>query len=250
MTEWYNSEMLLTWIAITILFFFVIVVSFIAFAYMSFKNGIERKVREAEMVVNHQKSLLKASVQIQEEERNRIAADLHDGLIGKLIRIRLRNEISIQNSEIELMIKESIEETRRISHDLAPPLLDYKNLKEINNDFLLHWQQAIVVQKWESIQIEPKWDAYLKTQYIRILQETFNNIFKHANASIVNIYVRTYTNQVILIISDNGIGFDINKVKKGIGIYSLESRTQLMNGKMKIKSKIGKGSKFIFILPH
>ncbi len=250
MEKFENTQLIGIWIIFAIVFFFVIVVAFVSFAYISFRKTIVAKVRESNLIVTHQKKLLEASISVQEEERNRIASDLHDALIGKLVRLRLKSDLVHANADIDFMIKESIEEARRISHDLAPPMLEFKNLAEIVNETIKHWILPLNVKYNQRIFEEPAWSVKTKTQFIRILQETLNNIYKHAHSSEVNITCRSSKKSVILLVTDNGKGFNVKEVKKGIGLYSLESRTQHLGGRFLIQSKPNIGSKFLYILPN
>ncbi len=79
--------------------------------------------------------------------------------------------------------------------------------------------------------------------FFRIVQEQVNNILKHANASRASIHLSKRNEQLVLIISDNGVGYNLAKDKKGVGIINIKSRAALYNGKVVITSKPGKGFK-------
>ena len=92
----------------------------------------------------------------------------------------------------------------------------------------------------------PKNDSF-KIQFIRILQEVMTNINKHAKASLVKIHYRQSKKYIIIIISDNGIGFNSKKIKRGLGLNNIETRVQYLQGHYRITSKINKGTSSLFL---
>ena len=204
------------------------------------------------LMINQQ---LKAD-EIRNSEKNRIAKDLHDGIMNKLTSTRLnlfvlskkRDEETIKNCIGYINDIQNIEkEIRLIAHELNNDIFEQKNsfksiLKELfqnqNKLFLakceFHLDENIL---WDKI------DASVKMNLYRIIQEAFNNCNKYANA--LKIDVNIYKNgekNIVLLIKDNGIGFSVNKNKKGIGIENMSDRAKSIGGSFIIESKINKGT--------
>jgi signal transduction histidine kinase len=199
----------------------------------------------------------------QENERRRIAREVHDSL-GQLLSaikfrvegILLRVEKSGNKGTAELfkpllpLIQESIEETRRIQSDLRPPILDDIGILATLSWFTREFQEtypAIRVEKKIGIQ-ESEVPPILKTVLYRITQEAMNNIGKHSGATLVTLSVQRTRDGVELVIQDNGRGFDLEeelfqeRSRKGLGLTSMRERAQLSRGSFEIESNRGKGT--------
>jgi len=195
------------------------------------------------MAIAYQKQLLTNSVEVQEKERSRIAADLHDDLIGQLHRIKLMNS----NSELNKLLGNSISTARRISHDLTPPLLDEIELPELMEDFVLPFKSKLAIN-FESRQLAAvPLDVPTKLNLFRIVQELVINTIKHAKANQLNVQYRTSQQQVILYLKDDGVGIS-TKAANGIGVKNIELRAQALNARFRLKAGKRKGTNFILIL--
>lgn len=141
-----------------------------------------------------------------------------------------------------------IDASRSISHSLYPV-----NLESVG--FVLYVEELIANLSHKiniSMQVMPgyeKKDIFVEVQLYRIIQEFTTNVIKHSTATDVWIYIRDYPNDMAVIISDNGQGFDYDKVKKGMGIKNIESRIKSMNAVHKWKSTLNKGTRLIIIIP-
>ncbi|TAG53974.1 MAG: hypothetical protein EAZ27_09830 [Cytophagales bacterium] len=200
----------------------------------------------------------------QEDERKRIAFELHDGLGQMLTGLKLTSERIPENElgseknintmkELKQFINETIEETRTISFNLAPSVL---------NDFGIFSALKILLEnstkntniKYNLIfqEIEKRFISNIEISLYRIAQESINNIQKHANASIIEIEIKFDSNFVHLIITDDGNGFDLKKKKSQSlknGIRNMKSRAEVNQGDFKISSIVGKGTKIVVKLP-
>ncbi|HEY5688254.1 MAG TPA: ATP-binding protein, partial [Yeosuana sp.] len=103
----------------------------------------------------------------------------------------------------------------------------YKLNYEFNHDDAINW---------EDISNKKKIHLY------RIIQESLHNIYKHANATFIKIGIRLKNNVILLSITDDGSGFDVNKAKSGIGLKNINSRVNEINGEIRINSKKGEGT--------
>lgn len=195
---------------------------------------------------------------IQETERQRIAADLHDGLGQSLTLIKLSlDEVARQVARgageeaaesIQRLIpkvKDTLTEVRRISMDLRPSTLDdlgiLATLSWFFRDFEEHCR-SIAVEKDFSV-IEGEIPAPIKTSMFRILQEAINNIVKHAGASLVQVSLKREDQLLRMTISDNGKGFDTTLRKGrptaqggGLGLLGMKERARLTGGTLMVDS--------------
>lgn len=249
MEKWQDPKILALWIAIIILLIATIMGFVIKILHAGYKRMAEAALREANMKLEHQKMLLQTSLETQEKERNRIAADLHDGLIGKLTVVRLKSQIGAEATELDALMGESIAEARRISHDLTPPMLAFSTLGEIVGNVVLPWQQKLEVIYDADIRTVTDTTPEIKIQLVRIVQEVITNIMKHAEATSVNVRFRHTDSGFALQVKDNGKGFDTSGLKQGLGLNSLELRVQYLGGKHKIKSARGKGTTVLIVSP-
>ena len=106
--------------------------------------------------------------------------------------------------------------------------------------FLAHIDPAI---KWDYI------DNIVKINLYRILQESLQNCNKYANATKIKVEFRKQSDNIVLKISDDGIGFNVNRAKKGIGLHNIKSRTIECEGTLEIKSKKGEGTSITIVIP-
>jgi len=210
--------------------------------HAGYKRMTEANLRETRLQLEHQKKLLETNLYAQEKERMRIAGDLHDSLIGKLVVVKMKSQIGASATDIDSMLEESIAEARRISHDLIPPLLDYSRIEELVDDILSPWKDKFLVNYHHDIRNAQDLPSESKIQVLRVMQELLVNINKHAQATNVNVTLRYTDKCFTLVISDNGRGFDTTQLKKGLGLGNLELRMQYLNAQYKVKSVEGRGT--------
>jgi signal transduction histidine kinase len=192
----------------------------------------------------------------QENERKRLAADLHDGIGQMLTGLRLHSEkvksfnfVSAKQAksfeELQNLIQETIETTRTVSFNLAPSVLsDFGVIPAIR---ILSEQVAKMSEitiDFQEIKL-PRLSESIETCLYRITQEAIHNAVKYSKSSLITIQLFNNQKVVELIISDNGKGFDLPAVRKSIGgsgLKNMQARAELLNGSFKIQSKIGKGT--------
>ena len=196
------------------------------------------------------------------EEKKRVARELHDGVLGRMFGVRINldglNKIK-DDSGVEMRrnylteLKNIEQDIREISHNLN------REKSELINNFV-----AIVTNLFEEqkktfttkfiAHIDPsiKWDAIdniIKINLYRILQESLQNCNKYANATKIKVEFRKQNNSLVLKISDDGLGYDINRTKKGIGLLNIKTRTIECEGTLEIKSKKDEGTSITIIIP-
>lgn len=249
MEKWQDPKIIALWIAIIIILIATIMGFVVKILHAGYKRMAEAAVREANMKLEHQKMLLQTSLETQEKERNRIAADLHDGLIGKLTVVRLKSQIGAESTELDSLLGESIAEARRISHDLTPPMLAFSTPAEIIGNIVLPWQEKLEIIYEADVRTTTDTTPEMKIQLVRIVQEIITNIMKHAGATAIYVRFRYIESGFTLHVNDNGKGFDTKILKQGLGLNSLELRVQYLGGKYKIKSAPGKGTTVLITAP-
>ncbi|MFK7748562.1 MAG: sensor histidine kinase [Kordia sp.] len=250
METWQKPETIILWITIAALFVIVLLTVIIFLIRAIFKKIIKAKEKEAAAQLDYQKNLLETTIKTQEIERHRIAADIHDGLIGKLTVIKMQQEITQQDQKTIDALHESIAIARRISHDLSPPLVEFTKLPDLIKELLDPWEQHVLVNTTYDIRAEVNDTEEFKVQITRLIQEIITNIIKHAEATQMNLHLKQTKNYMALRISDNGKGYDIEKNSKGLGTKNIETRVQFLKGNYKVKSKLGKGTSNLFLFKN
>lgn len=181
-------------------------------------------------------------IQTQEEERNRLARELHDGLGGLLGGIRIGAHHRLKSDpETQGWIGEQIDlavtDLRNIAHDLMPVQLQEQGLDKILEKTVDRWNNGEGFKIRYSSQLISRYPLRTEAALYRIVLELLHNIKKHAEASEVSIEIweDAKMNKLTLLVEDNGKGFDKTK-EEGIGWKSIRQRVQYMNGKVNLDS--------------
>jgi signal transduction histidine kinase len=247
METWKEPQTIILWIVIVGLFLVILLTVIIFLVHAIFKKIIKAKEKEASIQLAYQQNLLQTTIKTQEIERHRIAADIHDGLIGKLTAMKMEQEIKQKDQKTIDALHESISIARRISHDLSPPLIEFTKLPELIKELLYPWEQHIIITTIYDIRDEIAHTDDFKVQITRIIQEIITNIVKHANATQAIVHLKQTKNYMALRISDNGKGYDTTKNSKGLGTKNIETRVQYLKGVYKVISKLKKGTSNMFL---
>jgi len=185
------------------------------------------------------------------EERNRIAMELHDGIVNSVFttRFNLIQLDSIQTDKKELLVRElekTENEIRRVSHNLTQNLLfEDKSFPEIVTNLVESQKNQFNTKFDVSVDKYIDWlsvSSINKIHIYRIIQEALQNINKYSNAERCYIMLLKTGDKITIRIWDNGNGFNLEKVKYGIGLKNIEDRTNALEGKLKIISDIGNGT--------
>jgi signal transduction histidine kinase len=224
------------------------------------RKRAEEALQESENQLRQLSSQLMAA---QENERKRVARELHDGLGQILTAIKFRVEGFLQeigNSRMKMkgksleaiipMVQESVREIRRIQTDLRPSILDDLGILSTITWFCREFQTTyshIRIEKEIDVQEENVPDS-LKMIIYRIMQEALNNISKHGRADLVHLAFRKTGGGLELSIQDNGQGFDLAEVlsgegsRHGLGLSSMRERAEHSGGSLLIETAKGKGT--------
>lgn len=244
----------------------VIIISLTYYAFIQRARNknlvLEQEKQDAQsqltlLAIESQKNLEKQKIQ----EQNRISEEIHDNIIGRLFGVRFgfgflnieKNKDEQSRKEMLLEELQKVEiELRDISHQLNHNFINY------SMDFLSLIEEKI---KDKSIQgnfeyqfhvdDDIDWNAIkgiIKVNCLRIIQESLQNIVKYAHATKVTIILSKKREGIKVSIEDNGVGFDISKVTKGIGLKNIKSRLKKLNGEIRIDTQPGKGTRISFYL--
>lgn len=210
-------------------------------------------------------------IRAQEEERSRVAREIHDGPAQSMSNVVLKAEICEKLFDINLdqarselqhlkqIVRESLKDVRRIIYNLRPMSLEDLGLLPTLQKYVESFSMETGIQvsfhrRGLDMAID---DKNLNLTIFRVVQEALNNVRKHSGAKTADVRVEFTPISVALKISDTGKGFDTNRMmvgkddnSGGFGLFSMKERIELMNGKMEITSQPGKGTVVKVVLPH
>ncbi|MDC9722886.1 MAG: histidine kinase [Urechidicola sp.] len=219
-----------------------------------------QKKSDKEIYVLHQKKHQNTEIGKQ-QEKLRISEELHDGVVSKLYGIRMKLEFQQLQGTIPQIADEFIvQELQSLEKEIRSITHSLNNYQIISNTSLLQLINDLVkrVATYNHFKYDIKSDSYIdweslkenvKINCYRIIQESIQNIMKHSKATFVSLEFVNYRGCLNILIKDNGIGFDINNQKKGIGLENIESRTKRMGGVCAINSNINLGTSIHIEVP-
>ena len=205
-------------------------------------------------------------IKAQEEERKRVAREIHDGPAQSMANVVLRMEfceklmdfepekVRQELKELKNIVKDNLQDVRKIIFDLRPMALDdlgvvpalkryIENFRKTNN---LHIETAFYGR---AARLEP----VLEIALFRLIQEALNNVLKHAAASNVRVTVDMKADMVKALVEDDGCGFELSDIVAGqqtsFGLISMKERIDLLGGELYIDTNPGKGTKISFEFP-
>ncbi len=226
----------------------------IIFAFVGYRTFIQKILKEKslqyQLELDHQKEVALQFTIVQENERKRIAEALHDEVGNKLniLSLWVNNEDTWNNNKskkiITQQVPELIEATRTISHSLYPVNLEKFGFMDTLEALITNVNDSLTIQLTLKYDYQERIISF-ELQLYRIIQEFLSNVIKHAKASIMTIYIRDTKDSLALILSDNGIGFDIDELQKGMGLQNIDSRIKSINGICKWKSVQNKGTRLL-----
>lgn len=196
------------------------------------------------------------------KEKKRVAKELHDGILGRMFGVRINldglNKIK-DDSGVELRLNYLLElknieqDIREISHNLNREKSELiNNFVAIVTNLLEEQKKTFDTKVLAYLDSSIKWDSIdntVKINLYRILQETLQNCNKYANATKIKVEFRKQNNSLVLKITDDGDGFDLNRFKKGIGLENIKSRTIECEGTLEIQSKKEEGTAITIVVP-
>ncbi len=234
------------------LMFLVISVVFIFFIVFHNKKMLEHTNRLAQMEIAKSKQDLKDSIAIQEMERSKIGADLHDDLGPTLSAVKLKiNSISTGNTlreadwvQIRSMIDQTIYNVRTLSHTLYPNTLKEFGLVDAVREMIARIAGLTNVAFIANIDPSAnKLEYPVQLSLYRIIQEFINNSLKHSHCTEIHIQLLSGPGEIAMDLSDNGKGFAGDPDKhEGLGLKNMRMRAEAINAAFQLESKKDKGT--------
>ncbi len=206
----------------------------------------------------------------QEEERKRIAREIHDGLAQNMANVVLRTEIAermlgkeaysaVKDELVDLkgQVRGGIEEVRRIIFNLRPMALDDLGLVPTLRKFVQDYEEKAKIRtKFEVVGKDFRLPSGMEVAIYRLVQEAFSNVMKHAQASFVSLEVAFQQQMVKITVSDNGVGFSTDTIDRKLdkrsghfGLIGMRERVELLEGRLEIQSTVGGGTKVSMVIP-
>ena len=214
----------------------------------------------AEQRLQQQKLLTEVAMQAQEKERNELGRELHDNINQILATVKMYMGMAKEKETISKdlisqcyeFVGTAMEEIRKLSHSLVAPSLGDIGLQEALQELVdeinfTHKMELHLVFRKNS---NKKLDNKVELMIYRIVQEQLNNILKHAKAKKAEISFEQNSDDLILSISDDGVGFDTTRGFKGIGLKNIESRVGFYSGTLSVVSAPGKGCTLSVSVPY
>ncbi len=230
-----------------------------------FYNRYKLKQKEERQrdLIHQQESRSRAIIEAEEKERIRIAQELHDGIGQQLSAVKLnmsslQSSLGNSNAEHQLLLQnaieiidESVNEVRTVSHNMMPNALIKSGLGIAVREFLNRISSTDKLKiELEINGLNERLESTTETILFRVLQEIVNNMIKHSEASVVNIQLIRYGDELTMMIEDNGVGFDPDNIKSdGIGLKNIRSRIEYLNGTVHFDSRPGKGTTISIEVP-
>jgi signal transduction histidine kinase len=231
----------------------------------SVNESLRVETAERRHVEQERIQLLTRLVLAQEDERRRIARDLHDQLGQQLTALRLtlemikaqsvgRPELRVQVETLEALARQLDEDIAFRVWELRPTVLENLGLQAALTNYVRHWSKhfGIRAQLHTGRSTDERLTLEAETMMYRLAQESLNNVAKHARADHVDVVLERSAEHVSLIIEDNGVGFDASSAEpagEGLGLIGMRERAALVDADFQIESTPGRGTTVIVRAP-
>jgi NarL family two-component system sensor histidine kinase LiaS len=189
------------------------------------------------------------------EERNRLARDLHDSVKQQVFAISMqlsaaRTALSDSDKahssvvEAERLAQQAGAELTTLINALRPPILESKSLTDAVEEYITEWTRRNKIATEMDID-DVFVSSNIEQALFRVLQEALSNAARHSKADKVTVTLKAKNENVVLMVEDNGIGYDAERVTKGIGLDSMRERLAAVNGELEISSLKSQGTRVI-----
>jgi len=225
---------------------------------------LEAEVHERRAGEERIKNLLRKLVNSEEQQRHRIARELHDTVGQQLAALHMNIEVFGSKAEGDPRVREDIQRIRDVfdqlnssldflAWELRPPSLDLLGLDDAIASYVKEWSQQFGVQAvYEGVAVSGlRLTPEAETNLYRIFQEALQNVHKHASADRVNVVFERRDGKAVLIIEDNGRGYDFEtrNEERGMGLINMQERAALIGGSVEIESQLGQGTTVFVRVP-
>lgn len=236
---------------------FMLILIIVYFAYLNYKNKQAQQLKDT--IIKEQHQAAKAVIHAQEQERSQLSRNLHDSVGQTLSGLKMNLQVLKERTKTELtifensmaLLDEAIEEIRDISHQILP-----------NNILRLGLENALqmLVEKINTTPLNialdincnlDKTDKEIQLMVYRVLQESINNVIKHARAKNLSVTLNKKAGRLYISVADDGVGFDTDEMKynTGIGLSNIFTRVKFLKGNINISSAFNKGTQLSFDIP-
>ena len=225
------------------------------------REAVEAVQAQAERNLELERQAQAAELAAQ-EERSRIAREIHDGISQSIYALSLSLETCADLAEREHgplreqlhklvpLAKKTLLETRYYVHDLKPLLEDERDLVTVAENQVKEFQMVAGTPTHLSMAGEPReTPVIVATSVYRILQEALANVLKHARASTVDVALGFERERVRLTVHDDGVGFDVDGTGRGYGLDNMRQRAEELGGTFELSSDPGRGTSVSVVLP-
>jgi len=234
--------------------------------YRNMQELLENYKKQNDQLTFLSRKILKA----HEEERRRIAREIHDGpaqatanfslqveICKKLLQKKDYQQVYQELDNFKKEIQSTVKEIRTIIYDLKPSYLEGGLINALKNRFEIFKEGTGIEITFDYYGDDSAVEYYMASTVFRIVQETLSNVYKHADAQHVKVSFILKENKMQLTIADDGKGFDITKLNQkkssklegGFGIEGIRERVELVKGSISIQSSIGEGTKIDITIP-
>jgi signal transduction histidine kinase len=240
----------------------IVLIGFLAYRNFRSRQRLARQqdklqqLQISELEKDRQLVTIDSMLKGQEEERSRLAKDLHDGLGGLLSGVKfslsnMKDNLFITPDNMTVfersldMLDTSISELRRVAHNMMPEMLTRFGLDEALKEYCRTINTThLVLVKYQSLGMDIRIEKPAEIIIYRIIQELMNNIMKHAAATEAIVQLIREEGRLSIMVEDNGKGFDTALLKNntGMGLTSIQSRVDYLKGRLDIHSAAGKGT--------
>ena len=256
-----KNNRLINWLLAVVCMFLMAVTVLVLLFYRSNKKLWMQQNQLHEMELqkirqDHQISMLSAMLDGQEQERTRLARDLHDGLGGLLSSIKIElSQVAGQDSTKQKSgldrtlshLDDAVNELRRIARSLMPEILMKYGLAEATKEFCKNLKETGINLVCQVFNYKDSLPKEKQVVLYRIIQELVNNAVKHAAASQILVVIQQSGETLFVTVEDDGKGFDLNKTngKAGAGLSNIKARADFLNAKFDVQSSPKQGTSVV-----
>ncbi len=214
------------------------------------KNELIHRQTIIHLLKEREVKSMKSFILGQEQERDRVARDLHDGIGGTLASLKIGLQRILVDSDQEKILSltkrldRACNEVRSVAHNLAPPKFLSTHFTGVLSSFISDLQKSdlTINADFQCPEELNTLDEKYQIEIYRIMQEIVTNVIKHASAKVVDLQLLKIDELINLTVEDDGRGFDFNLKTSGNGLSNIVSRVNLLNGRFNIDSRKGRGT--------
>jgi signal transduction histidine kinase len=221
----------------------------------------KQKARLRTEILKQQELSIRAVIEAEEAERQRIAKDLHDG-VGQMMSAAKMNlsayehRTGFDNGEdkkafenIITLVDESCREVRAVAHNMMPNALLKNSLGDAIREFINKLDTQTLQVHVYTEGLDQRMEANKEAMLYRVIQESVNNVIRHSQADILDISIIREAHEITATIEDNGKGFDLQQEAEGMGLRNIRTRIGYLKGTVEVNSSPGKGTLIAIHVP-